>query len=138
MRTLLLKQGESHTILQTPNSFWRRGSVTIEAAMGMAAIIVVLGIIVGGLSAAAAQIAAVEASSNAARFAARGESAHSIEQKLSSGTKKVSVHIAEVHSAGHPALEITVTVGNRIREGRATAIALKEEAIQGAIDDDPK
>jgi Flp pilus assembly protein TadG len=50
-----------------------RGSVTVEAAIGMAAFLLVLALALSGVAAAVDQIRVVDAAREAARLAARGE-----------------------------------------------------------------
>jgi hypothetical protein len=50
-----------------------RGGVTVEAAIALSALVVFLGLMLGGLAAGADQIRCVDAAREAARLVARGE-----------------------------------------------------------------
>ncbi|EWC59496.1 hypothetical protein UO65_5224 [Actinokineospora spheciospongiae] len=50
-----------------------RGAVTVEAAVALGAIVLVLAFALGGISALSAQVRCVDAAREAARLAARGE-----------------------------------------------------------------
>lgn len=50
-----------------------RGTVTVEAALALCSLVVVLALVLGAVSAVAAQLRCVDAAREAARLAARGE-----------------------------------------------------------------
>jgi Flp pilus assembly protein TadG len=53
-----------------------RGSVTVEAALALCSLVVVLALVLAAVSAVAAQLRCIDAAREAARLTARGEQAH--------------------------------------------------------------
>lgn len=72
-----------------------RGSVSIEAALVMVALVVVLAIVLGGVALMTAQVRCVDAAREAARLVARGESARAGEaaRRLAPSGAHVAVRI---------------------------------------------
>lgn len=104
----------------TTCTWWSRASTTVETALGLACVLLVLGVALAALMAGAAQVAAQQCAGAAVRAAARGEPA----------TQAVTWPGAQV-SVGRSGqmVEVEVVIPNPLRNGRATARALYEEDI---------
>lgn len=109
-----------------------RGSVSVEAAFVMCALVAVLAIVLGGVCAVVAQVRCVDAAREAARLVARGESgrADEVARRLAPGGASVAVRIAGD--------EVTVEVSAEPVGGglagltvRAKAMAILEPGVVG-------
>lgn len=112
-------------------SWWARGSVTIEAAFAISMVLVIVGVM-----AVANQVAATEASANAARAIARGENRSEVEQHLASAVKNSTITVATTPGAGgQPGfVKVTVTVKNPLKDAESTSVAVNEENIGSSGD----
>jgi hypothetical protein len=117
----------------TPRTSCDRGAVSVEAAFGIAALVLVLGALLWCLSLLGAQLAVGEAARAAARVAARGDDAGAVRAEAHRlvGDAEVVVRV----EADHVVVEVTRSVtppGALARWGavrlRADATALVEEA----------
>jgi len=109
------------------------GSVSVEAAFVMCALVAVLAIVLGGVSAVVAQVRCIDAAREAARLVARGEPgrADEVARRLAPDGASVAVRIAGD--------EVTVEVGAEPTGGglagltvRAEAMAILEPGVVGA------
>jgi Flp pilus assembly protein TadG len=100
-----------------------RGSVSVEAAFVMCALVAVLAMALGGISMVAAQVRCIDAAREAARLAARGEPGRAAEvaQQVAPGDAKVSVQ-----TAGD---EVTVEVSAQAVGGLLPALTVRGEAL---------
>lgn len=89
----------------------------------------------GGM-AVANQVAATEASANAARAIARGENRSEVEQHLASAVKNSTITVATTPGAGgQPGfVKVTVTVKNPLKDAESTSVAVNEENIGSSGD----
>ncbi|MFI6579422.1 TadE family type IV pilus minor pilin [Nocardiopsis sp. NPDC050513] len=93
-----------------------RGSVTVETAMVLPSLLLVLAVLLGGVSVAAARLACADAARVGARALARGETdERARELALSAAPDTADVHLAE--DAGMA----RVTVRAELRWGPVTA-----------------
>ena len=112
-------------------SWWARGSVTIEAACAISMVLAVAGIVIVGVMAVANQVAATEASANAARAIARGENRSEVEKHLASAVRNLTMTVTTTPGAGgQPGfVKVTVTVKNPLKDVESTSVAVNEESI---------
>lgn len=106
-----------------------RGSVTVEAAIGLSALVVVRALCVAGLAAMVAQVRATDAAGEAARLAARGDeaAARAVVERLApsgselqlSGTALITAQVVAPPLGG-------LLPGLRLG---ATAIAMREPGL---------
>ena len=117
-------------------SWWTRGSVTIEAAFAISAMLIVIGVVVAGMVAVAGQIAATEASAQVARAVARGEDRSEVERRVAGGLTKATIEVSTIPgSGGQPGFVVaTVTVENAVRDAKSTSVAVNEENIGSSGD----
>ena len=100
-----------------------RGSVSVEAAFVMCALVAVLAIALGGVWAVVAQVRCVDAAREAARLVARGESgrADEVARRLAPDGASVAVRIAGD--------EVTVQVSAEPAGGGLAGLTVRAEAM---------
>jgi len=109
-----------------------RGSATVEAALGVCAVVVMLAMALGGSAAVLAQLRCTDAAREAARLVARGEGpqAESAARRVAPSGARIAIRvqgeevIVEV-SAEPPVVLPGVTI-------RAEAMAVLEPGVAGA------
>lgn len=102
----------------------QRGSATVEGAFALAALVIMLTLLVGAITAGAAQIVADSAAGTAARMAARGDDSASIEAAVSAMWSSAQVSVSS--SGGVVTAEVVVP--HPLRDGNAQAVAANEES----------
>lgn len=100
-----------------------RGSVSVEAAFAVCALVAVLAMAVGGISMVVAQVRCIDAAREAARLVARGEQARATEaaRQVAPGDARVSVQIVGD--------EVTVEVSSEPVGGLLSALTVRAEAV---------
>lgn len=110
-----------------------RGSVTVEAAIALSVLVVVLALCLSGIGCAIAQVRCVDAAREAARLAARGDGdrAAAAVAAIAPGGASLSLRddgtlvVATVSATGVGGLLPGIKVG-------ASATAVKEDGVDGA------
>jgi Flp pilus assembly protein TadG len=105
-----------------------RGSVTVEAAIGLSTLVVVLALCVAGLAAMVAQVRTTDAAGEAARLAARGDdaAAHAVVDRLAPSGSELRLTGSTLVTAQVVAPPLGGLLPG-IRLG-ATAVAMREPA----------
>jgi hypothetical protein len=104
------------------------GSVTVEAAIALSVVVVVLAVCMAGIGCAIAQIRCVDAAREAARLAARGDDAQSAAVVASIGP--AGAHLS-LHTDGDT---VTATVTATVAGGLLPAVRLTATAIAATED----
>lgn len=104
-----------------------RGSVTVEAAIGMAAFLLVLALALSGVAAAVDQIRVVDAAREAARLAARGEpdEGQAAAKRIAPPDADVAINV----NGEHIQVDVSATPSNGLLPGirlHAQAFAVRE------------
>ncbi|MFQ6327598.1 TadE family type IV pilus minor pilin [Nocardia sp. CWNU-33] len=105
-----------------------QGSVTVEAAIALAAVVVAVVLCLGAILAASAQVRCVDAAREAARLAARGDQSNAVSaaERVAPPTADITVRsegdrVIAVVSARSPLLPLLVL--------RADAVAVREPGV---------
>jgi Flp pilus assembly protein TadG len=100
-----------------------RGSVSVEAAFAICALVAVLAMAVGGISMVVAQVRCIDAAREAARLVARGEQVRAAEvvRQVAPSDARVSIQIAGD--------EVTVEVSTEPVGGLLPALTVRAEAL---------
>lgn len=106
-----------------------RGSVTVEAAIGLSVVVVVMALCVAGLAAMVAQVRTTDAAGEAARLAARGDeaAARAVVERLAPSGSELRLSGSELVTARVVAPPLGGLLPG-IRLG-ATAIAMREPDV---------
>ncbi|HEY6423932.1 MAG TPA: TadE family type IV pilus minor pilin [Pseudonocardiaceae bacterium] len=100
-----------------------RGAVTVEAALALCSLAVVLGLVLAAVSAVAAQMRCVDAAREAARLTARGERDHAEDLARRIAPRGAVVHLSVQGD------EITARVSADPVAGLLPGIAVAAEAV---------
>jgi hypothetical protein len=105
-----------------------RGSVTIEAAIGLATLVVVMALCVAVLAAMVAQVRTTDAAGEAARLAARGDEAgaRAVVERLAPGGSELQLSGSGMVTARVVAPAGALLPGIRLG---ATAVAVREPDV---------
>ncbi len=107
-----------------------RGAVTVEAAIALAALLVVVVLCLGTLLAAAAQVRCVDAAREAARLAARGADAEAIPAALRVAPSGAQVSVRSDGDQVVAAVSVRVPLLPMLRL-HADAVAVREPGESG-------
>lgn len=110
-----------------------RGSATVEAALAVCALVVVLAMALAGVAAVLAQVRCTDAAREAARLVARGEPGGRAEQ-AASRVAPAGARIAVSVRGDEVVVEVSAEPGGGVLPGlsvRAEAIAVLEPGVVG-------
>jgi Flp pilus assembly protein TadG len=115
-----------------------QGTVTVEAALALCSLVVVLSLVLGAVSAVTAQLRCVDAAREAARLAARGEQDRA--EKLARQVAPAGAVVAVTVHGDEITARVSVNAVAGLLPGievRAEAAAVMEPAVLGPVPLEP-